>query len=335
MSKTDQPALGSSPDMWGAAAVSPAAGAARGAWFRESRYAMFVHWGLYSEAAGVWRDRTYYVIAEWLMHAARIPVRDYETLCARFNPVEFDARAWVQLARDAGMKYLVITAKHHDGFAMFKSRASAYNIVDATPFGRDPLQELAVACRAGGLKLGFYYSQFQDWHEPDAGGNTWDFGEPRDFDRYLRAKAMPQIEELLTNYGPIGLIWFDTPGHISRAASQELLDLVRRLQPDCLVNSRIGNGLGEAPSEMSDVAPPAITDPRMSPYSPAEKAIVPAIVCRTPVGPRSMSVPSGDVPLYMWMAVYARTLPAILSFPLGPAAAPRLTVDSGCDASIA
>ncbi len=237
--------LGSSPDMWGAPTAPGATGDARGRWFRESRFAMFIHWGLYSEAAGCWKDRTYHVIAEWLMFSARIPVREYEELCARFNPVDFDAHAWVRLARDAGMKYLVITAKHHDGFAMFKSRASAYNIVDATPFGRDPLKELAEACRQEGLKLGFYYSQYQDWHEPDAAGNTWDFPTPGNFNRYLREKAMPQIEELLTNYGPVALIWFDTPGSISRDASQELLDTVRRLQPDCLVNSRIGNDLGD------------------------------------------------------------------------------------------
>jgi alpha-L-fucosidase len=217
----------------------------RGQWFTEARFAMFIHWGLYSEAAGVWDGRTYYGIAEWLMNKARIPVREYERLAERFNPVEFDAEAWAALAEAAGMKYLVITAKHHDGFAMFKSAASAYNIADATPFGRDPMQELAEACRRHGLKLGFYYSQWQDWHEPDAAGNDWDFPAPGDFEAYLRDKAMPQIKELLTNYGPVGLIWFDTPGSISLEASQALLDLVRQLQPDCLVNGRLGNGLGD------------------------------------------------------------------------------------------
>jgi alpha-L-fucosidase len=232
-------------DMWGERSARRSPRLTRGEWFRDSRFAMFIHWGLYSEAAGRWRGRSYYVIAEWLMHAARIPVREYETLCNRFNPVDFDAMAWVRLAKAAGMKYIVITSKHHDGFAMFRSAASSYNVVAATPFGRDPLQELAEACRKEGLRLGFYYSQYQDWHEPDAAGNTWDFGEKRDFDKYLRDKAMPQIRELLTRYGPVALIWFDTPGDISRQASQQLLDLVRQLQPDCLVNSRIGNGLGD------------------------------------------------------------------------------------------
>jgi alpha-L-fucosidase len=170
---SSSPALGESATMWGS---SPAAisVAPHGAWFQECRFAMFIHWGLYSEAAGEWQGRRYYGIAEWLMRNARIPVRDYETLTARFNPQAFDAKTWVSLAKAAGMKYLVITAKHHDGFALFKSRASAFNVVDATPFARDPLKELAIACRQAGLKLGFYYSQFQDWHEADAAGNTWD-----------------------------------------------------------------------------------------------------------------------------------------------------------------
>jgi alpha-L-fucosidase len=144
------------------------------------------------------------------------------------------------------MRHMMITAKHHDGFAMFRSAVSPYNIVDATPFKRDPLQELAAACRAEGLRLGFYYSQTADWHEPDGVGNSWDWpGEGRDFKRYLRTKAMPQIEELLTNYGPLAGIWFDTPGPITPAESRELVELVHRLQPDCLVNSRIGNDLGD------------------------------------------------------------------------------------------
>ncbi len=179
------------------------------------------------------------------MRLAEISVKDYETLADRFNPVDFDADAIVRLAREAGMKYVVITAKHHDGFAMFKSAVSNFNIVDATPFGRDPIKELADACKREGLKLGFYYSQFQDWHEIDAAGNTWDFPVPGNFDRYLEEKALPQIRELLTNYGPIGLIWFDTPGSISSQASKEICDFVYKLQPECLVNSRIGNGFGD------------------------------------------------------------------------------------------
>ncbi len=247
-SPKDTDALGDSPDMWGTTELISAETPERGGWFRESRYAMFIHWGLYSEAAGCWDGKVYHGIAEWLMRNAQIPVADYEKLASSFNPVDFDARAVVRLAKESGMKYIVITAKHHDGFAMFKSQVSKFNIVDATPFGRDPIAELAEACREGGLKLGFYYSQFQDWHEPDAGGNEWDFPQPmaaRDFNRYLSEKALPQIRELLSNYGPIGLIWFDTPGTISSDASKALFDFVHELQPECLVNSRIGNGFGD------------------------------------------------------------------------------------------
>jgi len=246
---TRTPATGASPDMsalWGTkSALKPSGPQPRGVWFKESRFALFIHWGLYSEAAAQWRGKTYYGIAEWIMCRARIPVKDYEKLAKRFNPEEFDAKAWVRLAKTAGMKYIVITAKHHDGFALFKSKASRFNIVDATPFHRDPLKELAEACRNEGLKLGFYYSQFQDWHEPDAAGNTWDFKQKGDFDKYLREKAIPQIEELLTHYGPVALIWFDTPGSISHEAATTLRNLVNRLQPDCLVNSRLGHGLGD------------------------------------------------------------------------------------------
>ncbi len=235
-----------SPDMRGVEATAAASEHGRGRWLRDSRFAMFIHWGLYSELAGEWQGKRYFGIAEWIMKRARIPVADYERVSERFNPIDFDAGQWVKLAKAAGMRHIMITAKHHDGFAMFRSEASAYNIVDAAPFGRDPLAELAEACRAEGLRLGFYYSQSQDWHEPDAVGNDWDAwpGE-RDFKRYLRRKAVPQIEELLTRYGPVAGIWFDTPGPITGEESKELVDLVHRLQPDCLVNSRIGNGLGD------------------------------------------------------------------------------------------
>ncbi len=237
--------IGDSPDMWGAATVKTLRESGRGDWFHHDKFGMFIHWGLYSEAAGVWNGKTYFGIAEWLMRQAQIPAREYAALADRFNPTEFNAEALVRLAKSSGMSYIVITAKHHDGFAMFESQSSTFNICHATPFRRDPIRELADACRREGMRLGFYYSQYQDWHEPDAAGNTWDFPAPGNFDRYLRNKALPQIRELLTNYGPVALMWFDTPGSISPEASQELLDLVRKLQPDCLVNSRIGNGLGD------------------------------------------------------------------------------------------
>lgn len=231
--------------MWGEKAAQRSGVTKRGDWFRESKYAMFIHWGLFSQAANRWKGENYHGIAEWLMLRARIPVKEYEGLAKEFNPVDFNATEWARLAKAAGMKYMVITAKHHEGFAMFRSAASPYNICDATPFGRDPLKELAEACRKEGLKLGFYYSQYLDWHEPDAAGNDWEFKQKGDFNKYLHGKAIPQIRELLTNYGPVALIWFDCPGEISLETVHELRDMVRKLQPDCLINSRIGHGLGD------------------------------------------------------------------------------------------
>ena len=193
--------------------VDSAAREARLAWFREAKYGLFIHWGLYAIPAGRWNGQTIPGIGEWIMNRAKVPVAEYSQLASRFNPAMFDADAWVRMAKDAGMKYIVITAKHHDGFALFGSAASAFNVVNATPFKRDVLQELAAACATQGIRLGFYYSQSQDWHEPNGAGNTWDFGadSTKDYDAYLRGKAEPQVRELLTNYGPVALIWFDTP----------------------------------------------------------------------------------------------------------------------------
>jgi alpha-L-fucosidase len=243
----DKPAAldGTSAEMWGAGGGAKT-NLVRGAWLKDSRFAMFVHWGLYSELGGKWDGKTQYGIAEWIMRRAKIPVADYEKVATRFNPTGFDAKEWVKLAKDTGMRHVMITAKHHDGFAMFKSAAHPYNIADATPFKRDPMKELSEACRDGGLRLGFYYSQTQDWHERDAVGNDWEFkpGEG-DFQKYLTGKAVPQIKELLSNYGPIAGVWFDTPGPITPEQSKGLVDLVHALQPQALVNSRIGNGLGD------------------------------------------------------------------------------------------
>ena len=215
-------------------------------WWREARFGLFIHWGLYAIPAGVWNGKAVQGLGEWIMYNARIPVKDYEKLAGRFDPVEFDADEWVDIAKRAGMRYLVITAKHHDGFALFESACSSYNIAAATPFGRDVLAELAKACVKAGLRLGFYYSQDQDWHDPDGAWNDWDYDEEaKDFDRYFRGKVIPQVTELLTKYGPVGLIWFDTPYTIGERHSKELRELVHRLQPDCLVNGRVGNDMGD------------------------------------------------------------------------------------------
>ncbi|MGI8744767.1 MAG: alpha-L-fucosidase [Bryobacteraceae bacterium] len=216
-------------------------------WWREAKFGMFIHWGLYAVPAGQWKGQPVKGIGEWIMNRAKIPAGEYEQLAKQFNPVKFSADEWVGIAQSAGMKYIVITAKHHDGFAMFGSKVSKYNIVDATPFHRDPMKELAASCQRAGIKLCFYYSQTQDWHEPDAVGNTWDFPDEskKNFNKYFEEKVKPQVRELLSNYGPIGLIWFDTPRNISPEQSKELADLVHKLQPQCLVSGRVGHGAGD------------------------------------------------------------------------------------------
>jgi len=231
-------------------------------WFREAKYGLFIHWGLYAIPAGEWNGKRSLGIGEWIMNRLTIPVRDYEKLASRFNPVKFNADEWVRVAKDAGMKYIVITSKHHDGFAMFKSNASAYNIVDATPFKRDVLKELADAAARQGIRLGFYYSQSQDWHEPNGAGNTWDFGpdDKKDYDQYLRSKAEPQVKELLTGYGPVALIWFDTPRMMTGDRAQRFAAIVRQLQPATLIDGRLGTE-GDYRSTGDNVIPPqASTD---------------------------------------------------------------------------
>lgn len=242
------------------------------AWFKQAKFGMMVHWGLYSLLGGEWKGRRMEQIGEWAQQYFRIPNAEYRALAKAFNPMLFDADEWVQLVRDAGMKYLVVTSKHHDGFAMYHSRVSDYNIVDATPFRRDVIGELAEACRKHGIKLGLYYSQDLDWSDPDGGGyllgktwygdqaywaNNWDFPdkEKKDFSRYFERKAKPQVEEILTQYGDICLIWFDVPFTITKEQSTELYNLVKKHQPGCLVNSRIGNGMGDYDSADDNYIP--------------------------------------------------------------------------------
>lgn len=231
-------------------------------WWRESRFGLFIHWGIYSLKAK----------GEWVMYNERIPVQEYEKLASDFNPVQFDAEAWVSLAKAAGMKYIVITAKHHDGFSMFRTEVSPFNIVDATPFGRDVMAELAIACRREGLRLCFYYSHVREWRHPQAQsleakapnlygnyGNFWDY--PLECDKnlqvYIDEFDKPQLKELLTQYGPIGLIWFDTPSLIRPDQARELVDLVHEYQPDCLVNSRVGIGVDVDYHSLGDCEIPA------------------------------------------------------------------------------
>jgi alpha-L-fucosidase len=229
-------------------------------WFREAKYGLFIHWGLYAIPAGEWNGKRSPGLGEWVMLRSHVPVKQYEQLASRFNPVKFNADEWVKVAKDAGMKYIVITSKHHDGFALFKSNASKYNVVDATPFKRDVLKELADACARAGVRLGFYYSQSQDWHEPNGAGNEWDFpaDDKKDYDQYLRGKAEPQIRELLTGYGKVALIWFDTPRMMTGDRPHRFTRIVRELQPDTLIDGRLG-AEGDYTSTGDNVIPPNVS----------------------------------------------------------------------------
>ncbi|MCX7013535.1 MAG: alpha-L-fucosidase [Candidatus Sumerlaeota bacterium] len=215
-------------------------------WWREAKFGLFIHWGLYAVPAGEWNGRKSPGIGEWIMKRLKIPVAEYERFAKQFNPVQFNAAEWVSVAKRAGQKYIVITSKHHDGFCLFGNKVNNYNVVDATPFGRDALKELAQECRKQGVRLGFYYSQTQDWHHPNGDGNDWDYDESKkDFASYIEDTVKPHLRELLTNYGPVALIWFDTPKSISAEQSRSLMNLVHQLQPDCLVSGRVGNMQGD------------------------------------------------------------------------------------------
>lgn len=234
---------------------TPAQRDARMQWWREARFGMFIHWGLYSIPAGTWNGKQIPSIGEWIMNNASIPVADYKALAPKFNPTAFSAHDIVALAKSAGMKYIVITAKHHDGFAMFDSKADSFNIVAATPFHRDPIRELAEECRKQGIKLGFYYSQDQDWTAPGGAAyprpghdpitHHWDkaqgSGQPGDFATYLHTKAIPQLKELLSNYGDFPVvIWFDTPTKdMTPALAAEIVTLLNR-HPNLIWNNRLG-----------------------------------------------------------------------------------------------
>lgn len=200
-------------------------------WWREAKFGMFIHWGLYAIPAN----------GEWTMFYKDISIDEYAKLAPKFNPVKFDAKEWVRVAKQSGMKYIVITAKHHDGFAMYDSEVSDFNIMDATPFGRDPLMELKDACAEADIKLGFYYSHAQDWSTP--GGSRakhkyWDDGQKGDFSEYIRNKSIPQVKELLERYDP-AVIWFDTPAKMTPELAREVMDAVRGISKEVIVNSRL------------------------------------------------------------------------------------------------
>ena len=227
-------------------------------WFKEAKFGLMVHFGLYSLLGGEYRGkRMGNFIGEWIQPYFRIPNAEYEKLAGAFDPLYFDADEWVSVAEDCGAKYLVVTSKHHEGFALFDSRADDFTSVKASPFKRDLIEELANACARKNFKLGLYYSQALDWHEKNGGGyeadcgdnlglpwcNDWDFpnAAEKNYTECFERKMYPQVEELVKNYGDLALIWFDTPMSISKAQSVALYDLVKKYQPDCLINSRLGN----------------------------------------------------------------------------------------------
>ena len=246
-------------------------------WFKNAGQGLMIHWGLYSLLAGEYRGRRMDYIGEWIMSKFQIPNSEYEKLATIFNPIYFDADEWVKLAKDSGMEYMVVTSKHHDGFCLFKSEVDSYNSVDGTPFGRDIIYELANACARHNMKLGLYYSQVIDWHEPHGGGygmrfyhtnngmswdNDWDYPDrfKKDYRICYENKIKPQVKEILTNYGDLCLVWFDTPLDILPEYSKELCDMVKHYQPWCLVDSRIGNGMGDYRSCGDNQLPEEYTD---------------------------------------------------------------------------
>ncbi|MBU2950897.1 alpha-L-fucosidase [Tamlana agarivorans] len=230
-------------------------------WYKDAKFGAFIHFGVYSVLEGGYKDRIPKArYAEWIEVNAKMSVEEYHEVAKRFNPKDFNAEAWVKVFKDAGMKYVVITSKHHDGFALFESAVSDYNIVDYTPFKRDIIKELSDACHRNGLKFGVYYSQAQDWDDPNA-----PYLNPRrtkrtilhpnlpsdfkpDFDEYIKAKSLPQVEELMKNY-EIDLIWFDTPAQMTFERAKLFSDVVRKYRPNCLINSRIIQGGKEKVSQ--------------------------------------------------------------------------------------
>jgi alpha-L-fucosidase len=224
---------------------------ARMAWWDDAKFGMFIHWGLYAVPAGEYKGEKTDKIGEWIMNNLNIPIAEYKQFAPQFNPVKFDADQWVSLAKQAGMKYIIITSKHHDGFCLWDSDITNWDIIDATPFGRDILKELADACERHGVRLGFYHS-IMDWSHPDAQaiwepnynqGRTSENINPN-FPRYLENYMKPQLEELLTGYGDIGVLWFDgewVPDYTTEMG-KEIYNYVRNIKPDLIINNRVDKG---------------------------------------------------------------------------------------------
>jgi alpha-L-fucosidase len=220
---------------------------ARMAWWRDARFGMFIHWGLYAVPAGTWQGERIDGLGEWIMARAKIPVDQYAPLAKQFNPTRFDADEWVRIAKEAGMKYIIITSKHHDGFALFDSKVSQYDIMNATPYQKDAIRALARAARRGGLKFGVYYS-IMDWHHPDAQAPAYPDYNSRtatnpNFGRYVESYMKPQLRELVTQYPEIDVLWFDGEwvADWSDAQGKQLYDWLRTIRPSLIINNRVGH----------------------------------------------------------------------------------------------
>lgn len=240
-------------------------------WWREARLGMFIHFGVYAQFDGVYRGHEQVVKnGEWLMNRMKVPVQEYRDMAKNFNPSKYDAEAWVKMAKDAGMKYIVITAKHHDGFALFDTKASDWSITKASPYGKDILKPLAEACKKHGIKFGVYYSQAQDWTNPGgvtnrrpmrqgwanpdstkvdaytlAHNGSWDPAQQtKTTADYFNGVSLPQVKELLSNYGEISVLWWDTPGGLTFEQTQQMSKMVKNLQPNVITNDRLDRKIG-------------------------------------------------------------------------------------------
>ena len=229
--------------------------------YNEAKFGMFIHWGVYSNPAGIWKGKKIPGLGEWIMYHAQIPRDEYQELCKTFNPIKFDAEDWVKLAKDAGMKYIVAMAKHHDGFCLYDSKVSDYDIMDQTPFKRDAIAEIYQACQKYGIRMGLYYSHSIDWmdggdvglaqqlaidptHSDKYGANLWD-PSPVSYQDYIENKAKPQVTEILSKFPNLIELWYDFPRFMNADQSFDFYQHAYQLQPTCLVNSRVGNDLGD------------------------------------------------------------------------------------------
>jgi len=204
-------------------------------WWRDAGFGMFIHWGAYAVPAGIYKGEEIPGIGEWIMNTAQIPIAEYEEYVKQFNPQDFDADEWVRIAKNAGMRYIVITSKHHDGFCLWDSDVTEYDIIDFAPFKRDILKELSEACEKQGIRLCFYHS-IMDWHHPDATGEN--------FAKYREEYLKPQVKELITDYGDIGVMWFDGDWieEWTEEQGKDLYNFIRNIKPDMIINNRVGKG---------------------------------------------------------------------------------------------